>query len=488
MPIRAVLIDTTTAGVRSGRAIKFAPLGLAYLAASLRTAGHSVQLQNRLNLRTWQGLSLPELDRATEQLLEEERPDLIGISGVTASFADMLVVADIARRACPEALIVLGGVHATTVPRETLERVTGADCLVIGEGEERIVQLAAGASPGDLPGVAWRDAEGTVQINPWEAPVWSLDSLAPPARDLLEMGRYISNSRAAIRGAHLRCAGLLGSRGCHHRCAFCSEPAYSIRGYRTHSPEYTIREARSIVEAYRVPALMFLDENFTGDRERVMRLMQLWHREGLVGRARFAVQARADSVDDELLETMAEAGCVHVELGVESGSDRILKRMNKGCTVAQNYAAAEMVKSAGIRLQVNIVCGTPGETEEELLSSFELVEALSPEAASIVPYMILPGTSYARDLIEEGRLAPDFWDQRDRDAIQRYPNVSAMTDETFRELCAEGARLADRLYVASGREPWWYRAARKVKRRLVGPKRSSARKDHLRSDARRPDA
>ncbi|MFP4249581.1 MAG: B12-binding domain-containing radical SAM protein [Armatimonadota bacterium] len=465
--MRALLIDPTIPGEFTRRSIRWAPLGPAYLAASLREAGHEVHLHNRLNLKVWQGLSLPELDRATTQLMERIAPDLIGISGVTAAFGDMVAVAEIARRTRPEATIVLGGPHATTLPTETLERMPSADCLVMGEGEKRIVQLAAGMSARDLPGVAWRGSGGEVQMNPWEAPQWPLDSLPHPARDLLEMRRYIKYSRAAIRGSHIRSTGILSSRGCHHRCAFCSEPAYSVRGYRTHSAEHTVNEAKAILAQYGVPALMFLDENFTADRERVMRLMRLWRQEGLADRAKFAIQARADALDTELLAALKDAGCIHIELGVESGSDRVLRRMNKGCTVAQNRAAAEMVKATGIRLQVNIICGSPGETERELLSSFELVEAVNPETASIVPFMLLPGTAYARELIAEGRIEPDFWDVRERQARQPVQNFSAMSDETFRELWQRGAQLADRLYVASGCEPWWYRLARTVKRRLT---------------------
>ncbi|MFO8080317.1 MAG: radical SAM protein [Armatimonadota bacterium] len=465
--MRALLIDPTIPGDFHRRSIRWAPLGVAYLAASLRQAGHEVHLHNRLNLKVWHGLSLSEVDRATTQIIEKVAPDLIGISGVTAALGDMVEVARIARTARPEATIVVGGPHASTLPGETLERMPAADCLVMGEGEKRIVQLAAGMSASDLPGVAWRGHGGEVKMNPWEAPRWALDSLPHPARDLLEMRRYLRYSRAAIRGSFLRSTALLSSRGCHHRCAFCSEPAYSVRGYRSHSPEYTIAEAKSILAQHRVQALMFLDENFTADRERVMRLMQLWRQEGLADRVKFAIQARADALDAELLDVMKDAGCMHIELGIESGSDRILKRMNKGCTVAQNQAGAEMVKEAGIRLQVNIICGSPGETEEELRTSLELVETLNPECASIVPFMLLPGTRYARELIAEGRIAADFWDVRDRETRQPVQNFSAMSDETFRELRRRGAQLADRLYVASGCEPWWYRLARTARRRLT---------------------
>lgn len=464
--MRVLLVDTAITGPPRRRGSRWAPLGLAYLAAALREAGHEVGLHNRLSVQSGGGLSWAELDRATEGVLADAAPDLVGISGVTVSFADMLAVAEIARRVRPRARIVLGGAHASAVPVETLERVTAADCLVVGEGEERIVALAAGLDPGSLPGVAWRDSGGEVRVNPWEAPQRSLDELPPPARDLLDMRRYVGESRGTVLGSPLRCINLLSGRGCLHRCAFCSEPAYSVRGYRGQSPERTVEEAHGLLARYRTPLLVFMDEDFVADRERVVHLMELWQREGLARRVRFAVQARADGLDPELLTAMARAGCIHLELGMESGSDRVLKLMNKGCTVAQNCAAAEMVKRAGIMLQLNVVCGAPGETEDELRASLALVEAISPAAASIRSFLLFPGTAFARQLVAQGRVAPDFWDLRDREAPVAVGNYSAMDDETFEALCAEGMELARRINMASsikGR-PWWWRAARRVKR------------------------
>jgi len=467
--MRVLLVDPATTGPSRPRRSRWAPLGLAYLAAALRQSGHEVWLQNRLNMRIWDGLSLAEADHATGRLIEQISPDLIGISGVTASFGDALAVAELARRVRPGATIVLGGPHATTVPAETLERITAADCLVMGEGEERIVQLAAGVPPDELNGVVWRD-DGELRQNPWTAPEAPIDEIPVPARDLLNMRHLLRDSPWAVRGSHLRCTNLLSSRGCLHRCAFCSEPAYSVRGHRAHSPEYTVAEAKRILADYRVPLLVFTDEDFTADRDRVMRLLDLWRREGLARRVRFGVQARADGLDEEMLAAMKQAGCLHIELGMESGSDRVLKLMNKGCTVAQNRAASEMVQRAGIMLQLNVICGVLGETEAELRASFDLVEAIQPAAASIVPFQLFPGTAFARQLIAQQRVPADFWDIRDRETPPPSPNFSAMDDEIFDELYAQGRLLAGRINSASriaGR-PWWYRTARRAKRTVLG--------------------
>jgi len=235
--MRVLIIDAPIAGQTERRRTRWVPPGPAYPAAALRAAGHDVLLHNRLNMQIWHGLEPAELDRETERLIERAAPDLVGISGPTASFGDILAVAEIARRVRPEAGIVLGGPHASIVPVETLERVAAADRLVVGEGEERIMQLADRMPADTLPGIAWRSADGEVKLNPWVAPQTPLADLSPPALD----------------------------------------------------------------------------------RERVMRLLDLWRREGLAGRVQFAVQARGDGLDEEMLAAMKQAGCLHIELGMESG-------------------------------------------------------------------------------------------------------------------------------------------------------------------------
>jgi radical SAM superfamily enzyme YgiQ (UPF0313 family) len=470
---RVLLLDPTIPGVLNQRPPAWVPLGLAYLAAVLREAGHEVRLQNRLADQLRGQLSLANLDNLTRDLIRRVQPDMVGISGVTASYGEIAALARLAREECPDATVVLGGPHATAAPRPTLERLPEAACLVVGEGERQVVELAGGQPPSSLRGVLWRDADGSVRENPWEPPAWDLDTLPLPARDLLPLDWYIRHSRSGIRGSYLRNVSLLSSRGCRYRCAFCSEPAYTVRGVRAHAPAHTVAEAESLLDAYPAPLVVFMDEMFTSLRDRALELVELWCQHGLHERVRFAVQARSDALDHELVTALKRAGCYHIELGVESGSDRILELMRKGLTVAQNREAVRLVQAAGIRVQMNIILGTPSETEEELRASLALVEELHPDAASIVALLPLPGTAFVRQLVAEGRLAEDFWAVEDREGPRPRANFSAMPDARYAELGLQARALSRRINAASRNQeaPLWVRLAGGAKRgvrRLLG--------------------
>lgn len=465
---RVLLVDPTMPGALNQRPPSWMPLGLAYLAAQLRQGGHEVAIQNRLADQLRGRLTLPALDDLTRGLLRRYAPDIIGISGVTSSYGEIAALVRLSREELPEATIVLGGPHASAAPRPTLDRLPEADALFVGEAEMTLAGLADGEPPSSLPGVLWRDAGGAIHDNAWQPPDWDLDALPLPARDLLPVDWYVRHSRGGLRGSYQRNLSLLSSRGCRYRCAFCSEPAYTVRGVRAHSPQYTVAEAEALLDRYPVPVLAFMDEMFTSLRDRALELADLWCQHGLHERVRFAVQARSDALDRELVTALKRAGCYHVELGVESGSDRILQVMRKGLTVAQSRETAGLLRTAGIRFQANIVLGTPGETEEELRASLALVEELQPDATSIVALLPLPGTAFVQQLVAEGRLAEDFWAVEDRDQAPPRRNFTAMSDERYAQVCLEARALSRRINAASRAKdaPLWVRLGGGAKRGL----------------------
>jgi len=477
--MKVVLIDPAIPWPRGSKP-RWAPLGLAYLAAVLRDEGHQVHLQNRLALQSRRGSSLEELDQATIELLRKVEPDLVGITGATASFPDIRFVARLARETVPSATVVLGGAHATVAPRETMERVPEADCLMVGEGERRLAELAAGRPVAELPGMLWRSADGAIGENPWQPPEWELDSLPLPARDLLQMEWYATRDHRGLRSAPARCLTMLSSRGCPYRCAFCAEPAYTVRGTRFHSADHVVAEAETVLAQYPCDCLVFLDEMFTSDRDRVLALTETWQQRGLHRKVAFTIQARSDALDGEVLAALRSAGCIQIEIGVESGSDRMLELMRKGVTVEQNRRAVAAARAAGICVQVNIIVGAPGETETDFRASMALVDELEPEALSMVPFLPLPGTAFVQQLIQEGRLAPDFWATEERLYPRPFWDFSAMPPGRFEELVEEARRKTreTNLDAFIARAPWWRtirrRLGRSLRRRGVRRRRRSA--------------
>ncbi len=461
--MKVVLIDPAIPWPR-GNKPRWTPLGLAYLVAVLRDEGHEVHMQNRLALQSARDLSLGDLDRQTAELLRDVGPDLVGISGATASFPDIRVLARLAKETVPSATVILGGPHATVAPRETMERVPEADCLMVGEGERRLAELAAGRAVSQLDGVLWRSADGAIEENPWRDPGWELNSLPFPARELLDMEWYATRDNRGLRGITARCLTMLTSRGCPYRCAFCAEPAYTVRGVRFHSAERVIAEAEALLAEYPCDCLVFLDEMFTTDRERVFRLTEAWQQVGLHQKVAFAIQARADTLDEEVLAALRRAGCLQIEIGVESGSERMLERMRKGVTVEQNRRAVALTKAAGIRAQVNIMVGAPGETEEDFNASMALVDELKPDALALLRFLPLPSTAFVRELIEEGRLAPDFWATEERLCPRPTWDFTAMPPGRFDELYQAAREKTRDTNIESwvAQAPWWQTIRRRI--------------------------
>lgn len=462
--MRVLLIDPTFPTPPRARRPHWAPLGLAYLAAVLRQEGHTAVIHSRQaawrhHLRRREGL-----DEETRRLLTELRPELVGVGGLTASWPDMQHVVRLARECLPATTIVIGGAQATLLPEETLAGLPEADCLVVGEGERALAALAAGTAPAELRGVHWRGPGGGLGATPWQAPDWPLDGLPLPARDLLDMRWYCRPENGGLVSTPRSALTIASSRGCRHRCAFCAEPAWTVRGVRYHSPERTVAEAESMLADFGMPALYFLDEAFTGDRGRVLELCELWRRRGLHQRVVFGVQARTDALDPELLTALRLAGCRQIDLGVESGSPRMLRAMRKGVTVEQNQAAVAAVKAAGITAVVNLIAGCPGETEEDLRATLEFVSSTDPGHVNLGRFVPLPGTAFTAELVRNGFLAPDFWRA---EAPARPPDFSAMAPGRLDALLAEARPAID----ARNRATWlsnasWWRRTRALGGRL----------------------
>jgi anaerobic magnesium-protoporphyrin IX monomethyl ester cyclase len=266
------------------------PMGLAYLAGSLKEAGVSVEI----------------LDGAAQQVSPERIADivrtghfsLVGITFLTPMFT---VVADLARRIktlCPETHLVAGGPHPTALPAETLTEIPWIDSVCIGEGEKTIVDLASalsgGTSPATVAGIAYRK-EGAVAVNPARPFEKNLDSLARPARELLPLDSYrLTASRT--RGSGF-CPTLIVARGCPFKCQFCSHPFG--RTFRHHSIERIIEELRELKERYGSTQVNLEADTLTLDRKFLLGLCGAISRSGL--NMSWTCESRVDTVDEEML-------------------------------------------------------------------------------------------------------------------------------------------------------------------------------------------
>lgn len=363
---------------------RWMPLGLLYIASSLRAAGHIPRIHDRYLIRD------AERDGALRLEIAAFRPDLIGFSTVSPLIYDTARAARVARGEFGGP-IALGGHHATAMPGLTLERIPEADFALTGEGERALCLLADGKPPGEVPGL-WRREGGAAVCSPGSARIDELDSLPPPDYARMDMAYYAEANPFTISNFLLRTAPILASRGCPHRCEFCTESLTYSGGVRFHSAPYVLDVAARLRRDHGVNGLVFYDNDFLIDRDRAAALCEGLVRSGLSRAMRFSIQARADRIDPEIAALLRRAGCVKAELGLETGREETLLKVGKGFAAVASERAVACLNRAGVAVQANMIMGLPGETVEDLNETLGWFSRLRVDNVKCTMLSVLPGS------------------------------------------------------------------------------------------------
>lgn len=381
-------------------------LGLMYVAAAARRAGHSVSVRDCRR----EGLDLAGLER----VLSGSTAQVIGIKSYSNEAARVAEMARVVRRTRPDAVIIIGGPHPSMDPEAALKLFDAADYVMAGEGEigfpDLLEKIETGGDLPAVPGLGWRDG-GAVRVNPVRLSD-DLDALPPPAWDLMPPNLY-PDEAAGIFVPAFPAAPMLLSRGCPQGCAYCGCRRISGSRIRYRGAASIIEEIDRLERDYGVRTFTFVDDNFTCSRERAMELFT-----ALAARPKkiaftFPNGVRADSLDEEMVRAMEAAGCYSLALGVESGSDETLKRMNKRQTVAEVRKQVEMIRRAGgIRVTGFFILGYPGETLADVRNTIAFAASLPIHHAHFCLFIPIPGTRVHRDLLEQGMVSalPDDYE------------------------------------------------------------------------------
>ncbi len=371
----------------------FLPLGVAQLAACVRESGREV--------------------RAIDGTVENHNPDsharavgsgfrgVVAFSSTTLNWPSTLAAIRAVKRVSPEAVVVVGGPQMDVYPEEVLG-FSEVDFGIVGEGERALVELVAAIEDGRdataVPGVlALRD--GRVTATPPAAPIEDLGDLPFPALDLFPVGRY----RAVTVPAPF--TTMITSRGCPYRCRFCSQ-RYAGGVFRRRPTRHVIGEMEEHVRRYRSREIVFFDETFTIGERRVIELC-----EGLIDMGApvgFNIRARADGITSDVARALFAAGCTGVSLGIESGSDRILKKMNKGETTGQIREAVRICREARLVTRGYFMLGYVGETAGEMEETIRFACELPLDYASFTITQLNPGTPDYEQAMEDGEVG-DYW-------------------------------------------------------------------------------
>ena len=349
---------------------RFPILGLAYLASSLRQAGHQVDLLDG---------KLDELN--VEQICSEARrlqPDLIGITCMTVEFPTVATLATRLKQTLPGVPIAVGGAHVNAVGTDCLRECGSLDFVCVGEGEDLIVELAAtleaGGELGNILGLGFRNGDG-VTLNPVRPYLNDLDRLPFPAWDMFSVRDQIP---------------VLTHRGCPFRCNFCSHNSGFRPRYRT--PENVLRELAEIVDRHQPKVIRFEDETFGLNMKRTKRILQGILDSDLHQRVSFSAQTRVDKIDADFVALLKTANFQTLELGVESGNPEILRNTRKGITLEQVEYAVSLARQAGLLVWCKFILGHPNETSATLKDTANFIARINPDRLSVAIMTPFPGT------------------------------------------------------------------------------------------------
>ncbi|MDD5544567.1 MAG: radical SAM protein [Acidobacteriia bacterium] len=379
------------------------PLALVYIGTALKNAGYGVTILDQRVQKTFDSLLAKEIAAG---------PVYVGISSMTGYQINYgLHIAHRIRQLNSDIPIVWGGVHPTIHPEATIRHPL-VDYVVINEGEETAVELAdALVSHGDLHsvrGIAFKEGDQAV-INP-ERPQMDLDNLPRLDYSLLDLEDYFTLGHIS----RLNQLQMVTSRGCPFRCDYCYLTMPQLRGYRWWSAERVYNEVKYLSETYGVKSIFFYDDYFFGNRRRVEELIGMLEEKPLG--VQFEVSCRIDFLareSDEFLARMARAGFTELLIGVESGSDRILKLIKKDFNCEQIIRANRKMAKAGITSKLSWLAGFPTETAEDFFQTVDLMLQMQNEnpLCSLTPlgiYTPYPGTElYERCKDEYGMKFPE---------------------------------------------------------------------------------
>lgn len=413
-------------------------LGLCYIASVLKNGGHDVQIYNadyvgsneyadqRKIIQSYENYK--EILNNIEHPLWNEikvnikrfSPDIIGITTLTGTYKSAENVARIAKSINNDIIVVVGGTHPTILPIETIKNKY-FDYVIRREGEYTFLDIANGVGEEDILGLTYTNKKDEIINNPDREFIKDLDSLPYPARDL-----FLNDTEYTDYGY------IMTGRGCPHECTFCASKKIWGRKVRYRSAENVVGEVKYVYDKFGTRQFYFIDDTFTSNNNRAKRICELLLENKLD--IQWICETRVDTLDEQLLNLMKAAGCIRTKIGVESGSERILKNIKKRITKKQIRDAVHLLKKVGIDFTVYLMIGFPGETNSDVRETIEFAKELDAKYYSLSILAPYPGTEIYEDIVKEGGIAlpKEHWEyffHQSKDMILALDIDESLVDE-----------------------------------------------------------
>jgi radical SAM superfamily enzyme YgiQ (UPF0313 family) len=362
----------------------YAPLGILYLCSHLRAKGFDVDVfdttfSSRLQLF---------------QCLRSERPSVLGIYANLMTRKNVVEIIRVAHEAGWR--VIVGGPEPGAYAQEYLQ--SGAEVVVFGEGEHTVAEILEVFDTGDryafskISGIAYLDGDGYVQQTAPRAQIAELDAQPWPARDSIDIDRYIRTWREAHGQGSV---SFITARGCPYKCRWCSHQVFG-QTHRRRSPIKVVDEVEWLLQQYSPDMVWVADDVFTIHHGWIREYAaEMRHR---AIRIPFECISRADRLNAEMFDLLAELGCFRIWIGSESGSQRILDSMERGVKVEQVQQATQLARSHGIQSGMFLMWGYEGEELQDIEATIEHVKRSDPDIFFTTVAYPIKGTPYFKSV------------------------------------------------------------------------------------------
>jgi anaerobic magnesium-protoporphyrin IX monomethyl ester cyclase len=406
------------------------PLGPAYLAGVLNSHGHDVEIFDaehdpKTRPRSYVETSgnytkylhaIHDDDHKIWLEIREELsgfyPDIVGISVLTVKVPSALKIASMCKSVFGDVPIVVGGEHPTARPEDLLKKDT-IDYVVSGEGEETLYDLVNNLenseSFSEVDGLSFKN-NGNMYHNKNRGLIQDLDSLPYPAREL-----FINKETYRPIDFGL----IMGSRGCGYRCSFCPNQSIWGREPRFRAVKEVVNEIKYVNETYSTKYFSFRDYSFSVNFKWATDFCEKMISEKLD--VRWECTTRPDLLNEKLIELMKRAGCSTIRLGIESGSEKVLRDIKKDLSLEQVKKIAKILNRLKIYWSAYFMFGLPTETEGDIQKTLELIDEIDPPFVTVARFTPQPGSELFDDLISEGRIREENidWGQWGNQWVQK---------------------------------------------------------------------
>jgi anaerobic magnesium-protoporphyrin IX monomethyl ester cyclase len=396
------------------------PLGLLYISATLKNNGYTPIIYD---------LTLRKNQMSDSELIKELKNKKIRFIGMSFGTDNRFYAFDLCKKikkAIPDAILIAGGWHVSAASEDTIEHIKEIDYVVLNEGEATILELMntlmQNKDPQHIKGIVMRDNKTNKIINNGKREFISdLDTIPYPARELINLKEY--NQTLPFNKQNIQSVSIITSRGCPYRCIYCSTAKHWGHMVRYRSIKNVIDEIKLIKKTYGSIGIEIRDDTFTLNKSRVLQFCDELIKQKL--NIQWWCETRANTIDEEMVIKMKQAGCYYMAMAIESANPKTLKIIKKAITIEQGINAVKIIRKHGILLKVFFMFGLPEERKKEteitafMLRDMEHKYGIYPVYGGVT--LIYPGTELETIAKEKKIMAQNFtWTKKIHNPLSKY--------------------------------------------------------------------